>query len=159
MRSRASREGAYRVLGGARAILRSMGLLLRRVTWDERPDPALFTARLSARLEVEVKLHVRAVDPPLPGDEAIDTAIDFVSPRDLVTCLDAQEWGPRGGRVLCMLGAYPDDLSGAVILALVELGAHFEGERRPTWQGTLAEIRARHTLIAKLRRWLGREPG
>ncbi len=135
-----------------------MGLLLRRVTWAQRPDPTLFAARLSARLGVEVKIGIRAVAPPLPGDEAIDAAIDFVSPRDLVTCMDAQEWGPRGGRVLCMLGAYPDDLSGAVVLTLVELGARFEGEVRPTWQGTLAEIRARHTLGARLRRWLGREP-
>jgi hypothetical protein len=142
-----------------KATLRAMGLLLRRVTWEKRPDPTLFAERLSARLDVQVKIGVRVVDPPLPGDEAIDTVIDLVSPMDLVRHLDAQEWGPRGGRVLCMLGAFAADLSGAVILTLVELGASYPGELHPTWQGTLAEIRARHTLWAKLRRMLGRGPG
>lgn len=139
-----------------------MGLVLRRVSWAQRPDPTVFATRLGERLGVAVMINIRTVDPPqpgnLPGEGPFDMVIDITSPKALSDSLDSLEWGPCGGRVLNMMNGASDDLAGAVVLTLMELGAKFSETPQPMWQGTLAEIRARHSLVSKLQQLFGRKP-
>ncbi len=142
-----------------------MGLGHFEFTWDAATDSGVFARRLGERLGVAIAIETTRFAPPteplppkiLEARAAIDTAIRITSPLRLRLDIESIEWGPSRGRVLTSFDSTGYAVGGAVMLTLIDLGARYDGKPRPSWQGTLAEIHARHSLRARLRRWFRRE--